>query len=76
MVLESDLELGQGPVLEPDQVLGRGPDLERGREFDQELCQELPQEFDQEMELGRCQVGQGSLGHQGSGYKVSCSLLK
>ena len=73
-VLEFDLEFG----LESDPVLGQGP----GWEFDQESLQV----FDRDMDLGRCLVCRGPLGHdqvselrrshQVSGSTVSGTLLK
>lgn len=83
MVLGSDLDQGCGLGT------GLGTDLEHGWEFDQESHQESlqdpAQEFDQDMELGRSQVGRGSLGHDqvsalhhshhGSECTVSGSLL-
>lgn len=71
--------MGLEVVLESDLVLDQG--LEPGWEFDQELAQG----FDQDMELDRCQVSPGPLGHdqapllrshQVSGCTVSDALLK
>ena len=70
-------------------VLGQGHDQGPGWEFDQDTLQvpgqEFAQEYDLDMELGRCRVGQDSLGydqvsplhhHQVSGCTVSDTPLK